>query len=105
MYVNSPSKPTNQPWIVTKINNIEVYAIVSENTYNIVKIQKLNGLWSVCGTSSDNVAIINSNRGENFGWPTKLSTAVAYSPIESISLGSYTKCLAENTTIKIYGFY
>lgn len=105
MYVNAPSKPTNQPWVVVSINNRKVYGIDVGSTYNVVKIQKLNGLWSACGMSDDNSSFINSNKGVKFLWPTDISTAVAYSPIERISLYSYTKCLAENTTIKIYGFY
>lgn len=87
------------------INNSDVYGIDSNVTYNVVKMQKLNGLWSVCGMSDDNGAFIDLVSGVNFRWPTRISTAVAYSPIERISIGSYTKCLAENTTIKIYGFY
>lgn len=105
MYVNYPSKPTDQPWVSVKINNSEVYGIASNYTYNVVKVQKLNGLWSACGMANDNSAYIDTLIGTNFLWPSKLSTAVAYSQIESISLGSYTDCLAENTTIKIYGFY
>lgn len=105
MYVNAPSKPTNQPWCAVSINNSNIYRIAHDITYNIVKIQKLNGLWSACGMCNDNNAFIDSYGGVDFKWPTKILTAVAYSPIESIALGSYTKCLTENTTIKIYGFY
>lgn len=105
MYVNFLSKPTKQPWVAVSINNSKVYGINTGNTYNLVKIQKLNGLWSACGTNSDNASYICSDKGGQFFWPTDISTAVAYSPIESISLNSYTNCLAENTTIKIYGFY
>lgn len=105
MYVNAPSKPTEQPWVVVSINNSKVYGIAVNYTYNVVKVQKLNGLWSACGMSENNPAYITSDMGVQFVWPTDILTAVAYSPIECISLGSYTKCLAENTTIKIYGFY
>lgn len=105
MYVNFLSKPTGQPWVVVSINNSKVCGIDTGYTYNVVKIQKLNGLWSACGTNSDNASYICSDKGTQFFWPTDISTAVAYSPIESISLNSYTNCLAENTTIKIYGFY
>lgn len=105
MYVNAPSKPTNQPWCNVSINNSDIYGIVRDKTYNIVKIQKLNGLWSACGMCSDNIAFTDSYDGVDFKWPSKISAAIAYSPIESIALGSYTKCLTENTTIKIYGFY
>lgn len=105
MYVKFPSKPTNQPWVNVSINNIDAYGINVNAIHNIVKIQKLNGLWSACGMSDNNGAFTDSFSGVQFLWPTRMSTFVAYSPIERISLGSYTKCLAENTTIKIYGFY
>lgn len=105
MYVNNPSKPTNEPWVNVSINYSIVYGIDVNDTYNVVKIQKLNGLWSACGKSDDNIAYINSKNGVNFLYPSDISTAVAYSPIECISLGSYTKCLQANTQIKIYGFY
>lgn len=105
MYVNAPSKPTQQPWANVNINNSDVYGIAVYDIYNLVKIQEVNGLWSACGMSNDNKSYINSNNGVQFLWPSDMSTVVAYSPIECISLRSHTKCLAENTTIKIYGFY
>lgn len=105
MYVNAPSKPTSQPWVNVSINKSNLYGIDSNSTYNVVKIQELNGLWSACGMSDDNGSYIDLVAGVNFKWPTRISIATAYSPIERISIGSYTKCLAENTTIKIYGFY
>ena len=105
MYVNAPSKPAGQPWVIVSINNSKVYGIAVNFTYNVVKVQKLNGLWSACGMSNDNDAYINSDNGVEFVWPTDISTAVAYSPIERISLSSYTECLQANTQIKIYGYY
>ena len=100
MYVNFPSKPTGQPWVIVSINNSKVYKIDTSFTYNVVKIPKLNGLWSACGMRDDNNAYINSDNGAQFLWPTDVSTAVAYSPIERISLSSYTECLAENIYYK-----
>ena len=105
MYVDFPSKPENQPWVVVNINNSKVYGLETGYTYSVVKIQKLNGLWSACGFRSDNHSYVSSDRGVQFMWPADISTAVAYSQIERISLSSYIKCLEENTTIKIYGFY
>lgn len=105
MSVNAPSKPTNQPWVVVKINNSTVYGISVSNIYNIVEVQKLNGLWRACGMGTDNVSQTNSNVGISMFWPTGLSNMVVYSPIERISLSSYTMCLLENTQIKVYGHY
>ena len=105
MYVNSPSKPSNQPWCNVSVNNYVVYDLNIRATYNVIKVQTLNGLWSACGFSCDNLALTNFTAGVEFKWPSSLATLIAYSPIERIALGSYTKCLLENTQIKVYGFY
>ncbi len=105
MYVNNPSKPTNQPWGQVHINGSEVYGIETAMTCNVVMLQTLNGLWSVCGFSTDNANYAKFDRGLDFKRASDLSTFIAYSPIERIALISYTKFLLEKTQIKIYGYY